>query len=138
MKTSQENKEDLLKEFINPKGIVKAPEDFTSRMMERIHLESAAGAGIEKTGRLKLVPVVSAIVTILLLAAAFLLPGKSVASASGPLSDLVGNISLHLPSISISSYIKLSIPETLVYISVAVFMLAFFDRALNVLFHRND
>jgi hypothetical protein len=138
MKTSQEKKEDLLKEFMNPEGIRKAPEGFTSRVMDRIHMETVPVSVDEGTGRLKLVPVISVSVIILLVATALLLPGKSVASASGPVSDLIGKIYLHLPSISISSYIKLSTPETLVYISVAVFMLTFFDRVLNLLFHRDQ
>jgi hypothetical protein len=137
MKTSQEYNEDRLKDYIYPEGIEKAPEGFTAKIMSRIQLEPVTVKPRERAGRLRLVPLISVAVTLILVAAAVFLPDKSSASTSGPISDFMKNIYLHLTSVDISSHIKFNIPVTFVYISVAVFMLSFFDRVLNVFFHRD-
>ncbi len=137
MKTTQENKEDILREFFSTESIEKAPEGFTANIMSRIQVEPATVEKRVRAARLKMVPLVSAAIVVLLVVMAVLLPDKSSTAATGPAFDLVKKISLMLPSVDAAPHIKLNIPATFIYISVAVFMLSFFDRALNGIFHRD-
>jgi hypothetical protein len=54
--------EDLLKKYINPDGIEKPSEGFTSKVMSRINLESVPLATASSSVNRNLVPVISIVV----------------------------------------------------------------------------
>jgi hypothetical protein len=137
MKTSQEYKDDPLGRFLNQESIEKAPERFTSNVMSRIQFETTAERVTLRKRKTDLVPVISIVITVLLIAVALLLPSNSNPSLAGPVNDLLNNISLHVSGIKLGSSIKINLPASMAYISIAVLMLTFFDRALNGIFHRN-
>ncbi len=137
MKTSQEYKDDPLGRFLNHESIEKAPERFTSNVMSRIRFETITERVTLKKRKTNLVPVISIVIIVLLIAAALLVPANSNPELAGPVNDLLNNISLHVSGIKLGSSIKINLPASMAYISIAVLMLTFFDRALNGIFHRN-
>ncbi|MEI8225346.1 MAG: hypothetical protein WCG82_05410 [Bacteroidota bacterium] len=136
MDKQEKYKEDLLRQYINPERIEKAPEGFTSKVMTRIQLETVP---LKDAGRLQnknLVPVISAAITILLIVAAFIIPGSEADSLALPVVELIKNIKVALPEINLTSIFSFNLPALMIYIFVGILILTLFDRALNMLFHR--
>jgi hypothetical protein len=137
MKTRQEYKEDPLSRYLNHESIEKAPEGFTSKVMSRTQYETVNEKFALGKRKKDLVPVISIVITVLLVAASLLIPTNSNPAIADPVSNLFKSISVQLPRIKIESLLNLNLPATLVYISVSILILTFFDRALNGIFHRN-
>jgi hypothetical protein len=136
MNNQEQYKEDLLRQYINPDRIEKAPEGFTSKVMTRIQIEAVL---LKSAGRLrntKLVPVIFTVVTILLVVAAFLIPGSEADPLALPVVELIKNIKVSLPEINLTSIFSINLPALLIYVFIGILILTLFDRALNVIFHR--
>jgi hypothetical protein len=136
MNNQEKNKEDLLTQYINSEGIEHAPEGFTANVMTRIQMETNT---VKVTGRLRnrnFVPVISSVVTILLIISAILIPGNQTVSLASPVSELIKNIKISIPVIDISSIFSVNLPALLIYVFIGIFILTLFDRALYGLFHR--
>ena len=91
------------------------------------------------TGRSRnknLIPVISAIVTAVLIIAALLIPGNQTDSVVKPAVDLFNNIKITLPVKDVSSIFSSGLPSQLIYIFIGIFILTLFDRALYGVFHR--
>ena len=138
MNNHEKYEEDLLKKYINPERIEMAPQGFTSKVMERIQLESVHEKVGERSGKKSFVPVVSAAVTVILLAAAILIPGSQTDSLTPAVLKLINNIKSLLPELSISSMFILTLPSVMMYVFVGGLVLTIFDRALYGIFHRED
>jgi len=136
MNNQEKYNDDLLRKYISPEKIEKAPEGFTSRVMAHIQIEtipSAVTGGLKKKN---LVPVISAVVTILLIAAAFLIPGSESDSLTSEVLDLIKSTKFSLPEIDLSSIFRLNLPSVLIYVFIGILLLTVFDRALYGIFHR--
>ena len=136
MNNQEKYKEDILRQYINPEKIEKAPEGFTSKVMTRIQIETVP---LKAPGRLRnksLVPVISSAVTIILIVTTFLIPGSESDSLALPMVKFVKNIKVSLPEIDLPSIFRFDLPALLIYVFIGILMLTLFDRALNVLFHR--
>jgi hypothetical protein len=136
MNNQGKNKEDILRQYIDPERIEKAPEGFTSKVMTRIQVEAVPFKAIGRLRNKSFVPVISTAVTILLIVAAFLVPGSESDSMLLPGLKLIKNIKVSLPEIDITSIFRFNLPESLIYVFIGILILTLFDRALNVLFHR--
>jgi hypothetical protein len=136
MNNQEKYQDDLLKQYINPDGTEKAPDEFTSRVMVRIQMEALPSAIVTQSAKRNLVPAVSIAVTILLMVAALLIPGGKSDPLSLPLLNLLKNVRSSIPSVDLSSLFKLSFPTVMMYVFVGILVLSFFDRALYVMFHR--
>ncbi|MCX6321293.1 MAG: hypothetical protein NTX93_05725, partial [Bacteroidia bacterium] len=91
------------------------------------------------SGRLRnknLVPVISAAITILLIIAAFLIPGSETDLSALPVVELIKNINVSLPEINLTSIFSFNLPALMIYVFIGILILTVFDRALNMLFHR--
>jgi hypothetical protein len=128
--------EDLLKKYINPDRIEMAPEGFTSKVMARIGLENALEKAAGRSVKKSLVPVISAVVTILLLSVAFLIPGSQTDSLTPAFLKLINNLKPLLPELSVSSIFRLTLPSVMMYVFIGILVLTIFDRALYGIFHR--
>jgi len=138
MDKQEKYKEDLLRQYINPERIEKAPEGFTSKVMTRIQLETVP---LKVAGRLQnrnLVPIISTGITILLIVLAFLLPGSEADSLSLPVINVLKNIKISLPQVNFTSIFSFNLPGLLIYVFIGILILTLFDRALNMLFHREN
>jgi multisubunit Na+/H+ antiporter MnhB subunit len=128
--------EDPLKKYINPEKIEMAPKGFTSKVMTRIQLENAYDKVSRRSAKKNLVPVISVAVTLILLAAAFVIPGNQTDSVTPAVLKLINNIKPLLPELSFSSIFRLTLPSVMMYVLIGILVLTIFDRALNGLFHR--
>jgi hypothetical protein len=138
MSNQEEFREDILRQYINPEKIEKAPEGFTSKVMTQIQLEPVPvkNAGILRNKNL--VPLISTVITIFLVVAAFLIPGSEADSSALPVLQIIKNIRVSLPEVDLASILRLNIPASMIYVFIGILMLTLFDRALNVLFHRRE
>lgn len=126
----------LLRQYLNPDKIEKAPEGFTSKVMAGVNLGTVPA---KTTGWLRsksLVPVISAVITLLLLVVAFLSRGNEPDSLTLQIANAVKDLKITLPEINFSSIFSFDIPVTVVYIFLAIIILTVFDRALFQIFHR--
>jgi hypothetical protein len=128
--------EDILKKYINPETIELAPKGFTTNVMARIQLERAYDKVSGQSAKKNPVPVISLAVTLILLAAAFLIPASQTDSLTPAVLKLINNIKPLLPELSVSSLFRLTLPSVLMYVLIGVFVLTVFDRALHGIFHR--
>lgn len=139
MNINEINDDKLLEKFLNPGTIEKAPEGFVSKTLTRIRIETAP----EKKSFLarNRVPVISAIVILVLIAAAALVPSQGSGTLfsrmaeyiSLPGSLLPGLSDIKIPEITIP---VITIPEWLPYVMTALLLFGFVDRALFRIFHR--
>lgn len=136
MYNQEKFEEDLLSQYINPEKIEKAPEGFTEKVMNSIHIETKT---LKATGRIKnksLIPVISVVVTISLVVAAILIPGDQNDPLVLPLLELMKNIRFSLPVINFISFYNFNVPALMIYVLIGISVLSLFDRALYELFHR--
>jgi hypothetical protein len=125
--------DDLLRQYIIPERSEKAPEGFTSKIMTRVQLETEmAGKAHSKN----LVPLVSALVTVLLIAAAFLIPGSQTGKLTDTVITLFRNINISIPSPDLSSVFSLTLPSITLYVVIGIFVLTLFDKALQGIFRK--
>jgi hypothetical protein len=136
MYNQEKYNEDILRQYIEPESIEKAPGGFTSKVMSHILLEKQPSIISDRIRRKNPVLVISGVVTILLIIAAFLIPGNESDAISLPVLKLIGNIKASLPEIKSSPIFHLAIPSVLIYVIIGVSVLTLFDRALYGIFHR--
>jgi amino acid transporter len=136
MNIRQENKEDHLRQYINPEMIEKAPEGFTEKVMTRIQIETSQLKIRKKTFARSKVPVISAVFTMILMIAAIFLPSSGSDHFILPGLKLIKNIDLPAIKIIFDSLFNLNVPGWLPYLFICILILTIFDRGLNGLFHR--
>jgi hypothetical protein len=135
MNRSDKSKEDILREYIDHERIEKAPENFTQNVLEVIRLKYVHQKATEKRQGYRILLVVSAIITLILIVLASVLPGS--APESSPIVRFFQNVDLPVPGISFETLKNLEPPVWITYVSVAILFLGIFDRALHRLFHGN-
>jgi len=132
-------KEDLLRHFISPEKIEKAPEGFTSNVMTRVHLlETSPLIPAKRPWKKNLVPAISAAVIVLLIASALLIPGSQPDSLANPALSLFKNLKFSMPAINMSSIFRFTLPSVMIYAFIGILILTLFDRALYRIFHREE
>jgi hypothetical protein len=136
MNNQVKHNDDLLRKYINPEEIEKAPEGFTLKVMTAVQIEPVQSKYSFSFSGKYLVPVISASVILILVLVTLLLPGSNNDSLLSPALDVLKKIKISLPEFDISSFLNFNIPVTLVYVLIGILILSLFDRALNVVFHR--
>jgi hypothetical protein len=134
MNNLEKKKEDLLRRYLDPERIEKAPKGFTANVMTRIQMETDT-----EKGRLRnrnFIPFISSGITILLIISAILVPGNQNDPLAKPVLELFKNIKISIPVIDISPIFSFNLPVLLIYVIIGIFILTLFDRALYGLFHR--
>jgi hypothetical protein len=128
--------DDLLINYINPERIEKAPEGFTSKTMTRIQIETESKRSRKWIISGSPVPLISLIITLLLTAAAILIPSDSNGQISSLFLKLFSNYSITIPKLYFSSAPELNLPVWIIYSSLVIVFLAVFDRLLGTLFRK--
>lgn len=136
MNSQEIYKEDLLRKYIDPEMIEEAPKGFTSKVMTQIQLESKPLPVTQTLREKSFVPVISASVIVLLIAAAFLIPDNKSASLTSLFLNLSKNLKISLPEVDLSSVFRLTLPSVMIYVFLGILILTLFDRALYHIFHR--
>jgi hypothetical protein len=128
--------EDLLSRYINPEGIEKAPEGFTTNVMSLIKTENEPVKAEARPRKRSLVPVISGAVTVLLIVLVFLMPDNKSDLMTLPSLEFLKNITATLPEIDLISLFSSNIPVTLIYGLLGILILSLLDRALYGVFHK--
>jgi hypothetical protein len=136
MNNQEKYKDDILRQYINPERIEKAPEGFTSEVMTRIRLETQPSMVAKRSWKISPIPAISVVVTILLLTAAFLIPVSESDSLALPVLKLLKSVKSSFPELNLSSIFRLTFPSVIIYVFTGILILTFFDRALYRIFYR--
>jgi hypothetical protein len=136
MNKSEEFREDVLRRYINPDKIEKAPEGFTENIITRISSEETSTITKKISIGDYLAPILFGLFTFLLIIAAVFLPASDINSAFFAVIKPLNDIHITLPQIDFDRLSEFTFPKLMIYISVAIVLLALFDMALNTFFHR--
>jgi hypothetical protein len=127
--------EDSLRQFANPEMISKAPEGFTACVMKKVQIEARPAIITEKHRSRNLVPLISAAITILLIAASVLVSDNNQDLWAYPVLEYFRSFRISLPKIDLTSIFSSDISTIAVYALIGIFILSLFDRALYGIFH---
>ena len=128
--------EDLLKTFLNPDRIEKAPEGFTSKTLARIQIEKQS-AGLTRSFRGKyLVPLASLAVCAALIIVSVVLPVNDPGPADSVIWRYLQNPGISLPALNNDFLQNLKVPGWIPYSFIGFFLLMFFDRILFGIFNK--
>lgn len=128
--------EGLMREFLNPERIEKAPEGFTSKTLTRIQIETQTERVRNGFFIRNRVPLISTLITAGLIIAAILIPANETGSVGTAVWKLFRDLEFSLPRINNTHLDNLNLPGWINYAVIALFLLAFFDNALFGIFHR--
>jgi hypothetical protein len=138
MNNQDQHDEDLLKRFINPERIEKAPEGFTSRSLARIRID-AQSARVNKGIFLKYrIPLISAIITTGLIIAAIIIPANETDSVGATLWKFFQSLEFSLPRINNTLLQDLNLPGWIAYAIVGILLLGLVDRTLFGIFKKEN
>jgi hypothetical protein len=136
MNKQENNKEDLLREFINAEKIEKAPEGFTEKVMSIIQTESKPVIVKERYRIRNMVPIFSASITIILIIATFFIPAETNGPLAIPGLKLFQIMSSHAFRINFDFLSGVNIPGWLPYLFIGILFFTIFDRALFGVFKK--
>lgn len=133
MNNNHTDNDELLRKFMNPGKLEKAPDGFTLKTMTRIQIETESS--VARRGFLKrhFVPVISLTATALFIAFALFLPSGN--------TDFFTGIRFNLPDYSLPDLSRIGIPGFILdgwikYGIAGIIVLAVFDRLLNEFFRK--
>jgi hypothetical protein len=138
MNKQNKNDEDLLRTFLNPERIEKAPEGFTSKTMTRIQIENQSERVKNGFFAKNRVPLISAAITIGLTIAAIMVPANETGSVGSAIWKYFQSIEFTLPKINNTYFQDLTLPGWISYAIAGIFLLGFFDRVLFGIFHKEN
>jgi hypothetical protein len=128
--------EDLMRKFLNPERIEKAPEGFTSKTLTRIRIENQTDRARNGFFFRNRVPLISILITAGLIIAAILIPANETDSVGSAVWKLFLDLEFSLPRINNTRLENFTLPGWINYAVIALFLLAFLDKALSGIFRR--
>jgi len=128
--------EDLLRKYINPEKIERAPEGFTSKTLTRIQIDAQSKEGLKSFIVRHRVPLISVLITTGLIVAALLIPAKENDVVGTAILKFFQNIKITLPQIRLANFRDLNVPGWFTYAYLVILLLAFIDWALSGVFHK--
>jgi hypothetical protein len=126
--------EDPIRKYIKPGNREEAPEGFTSKVMTRIGLDTLPSA--ETSRKRSLVPYISVLIIILLIAAAYLIPYNNTDLFTQGILNFIKGIDSSVSRINLTSIFSLTMPAVITYALVGILVLTVFDRALYRFFKK--
>lgn len=120
-----ELKEDILRQYIDPENIRKAPEGFSSKVMSHIYLEAKPVRAENKV----IIPVISVAVFLILTTAALF-----VTESSLTLPELNWPVDFNFSFPDISS--KIRVPQIVLYLIGGIALITILDSVLISVFRR--
>jgi hypothetical protein len=136
MNKQEMNDDTLLRKYLNPEKIEKAPDGFTSKTLTRIQIE-AQSAKVNKGFFVRnRVPIFSAAITAGLILAAIIVPAGETESVGSAIWKYIQDLEFTLPGLNDRYFNDLSVPGWFSYALIGILLLGFFDRALFGIFHK--
>lgn len=136
MSRQETGNRDLLKKYINREMIEKAPEGFTSKSMTRIHIENEISSPASRFLNRNKVPIISLVITAILIVAVILLPSGGTDYAGFVLMEKIPVLKLSMPDFRFISFPDPVLPGWVLYASVSVILLTLLDRAIIGILNR--
>ncbi len=136
MSTQEEYNDRLLREYLNPKMNEKAPDGFTLNVMSRVRMEPKPVRHRHHYLSGYSVPLISLLVTAVLAVTALLLPAANTELPGNQWISIVRHLIIPATKINLDHLVDFNLPGYLPYLFVCLLFLAFFDRGLNLFFHR--
>jgi len=136
MNNQEEFNKDLLKKYLNPEKIEMAPEDFTEKVMMKVRVETEKSKPVIKSGTKYFVPVFSVLITLILIAAAFLSPSESNDPILGHSLKFLEYINNQALKIRIDFLSGIDLPGWITYFFIGILFFALFDKVLHEVFQR--
>ncbi len=136
MEKHELNKEDPLKKYFDPERIERAPEGFSEKTMARIMAERQGvihQTGIFSRNR---VPLISVLITLLLIIIAIIIPADQTNSIFGNLLKTLASFKLSMPEINVLKGSSFNLPGWALYGFVAIVLIGLVDRGLFQIFHK--
>ncbi len=137
MNKQEMNDDTLLRKYLNPEKIEKAPDGFTSKTLTRIQIETQSAKENKGFFVKNKVPVISISITAALILAAIIIPAGETESVGSTIWKIIQDLEFKLPVINIDYFNDLSLPGWFSYAMIGIILLGFFDRALSGIFHKN-
>ncbi|MDP4223197.1 MAG: hypothetical protein Q8868_07795 [Bacteroidota bacterium] len=135
--TEDKFENDLLRKYLNPGRIQKAPEGFSVKTMTRIRIEVQAPERRLKSFLVRnSVPIVSVLVIAGLIVISVLLPVQGTDDKIGLIWKYLQTINFSLPQIKTFDLSGMIIPNWLPFAFLMVIVFALFDRFLFRIFHK--
>lgn len=126
MNFKEQYNDELLRSYLGNDHGEAVPEGFTSKVMSRIQLEKIPTPARRRISR---VPVVSAVITALLIGIALIIPESDNLGLHGV--ELMNRINIKLPDLKTNLFTDLKFPPVLYYVIIGVLVLAIFDKAIT-------
>lgn len=136
MNNQKELDKDLLKKYLGPEKIEMAPKDLTEKVMRLIQAETVQLQPVEKLRTKYFVPVLSVLVTLTLIIAAYLSPvetNEPIIVQSMKLFEKINNQTLQF---RIDFLSEINFPGWLIYFFIGILFFALFDKVLYGVFQR--
>jgi hypothetical protein len=136
--TEDKFENDLLRKYLNPGRIQKAPEGFSAKTMTRIQIEIQTPERRLKNFLFRnSVPIVSVFVIAGLIVISVLLPVQGTDDKISLIWKYLQNINFSLPQIKTFDLPGMTIPTWLPFAFLMVIVFAIFDRFLFRFFHKS-
>lgn len=130
-------KEDLLRKYLKPENIEKAPEGLTSKVMNAIQTELNIRKSRKKGIKWNPVPVIAVCIISLLILASISFYGNPWNMENISFLKDIGNIRINFPEIDLSAIFSFDISLYLIYIFIGMLFFVLFDRILNEAFNNH-
>ena len=129
MKNMDQNEEGLIRKYINPGSLEKAPEGFTLKAVTRIQIEAETSRPLFKAIRMKTIPIVSILIIFFLVMASVFIPDKENGFFGSAIWDKIQNVEFSLPQFSLVVFPDL--PGWLIYSIMGIILLVLFDFTMG-------
>jgi hypothetical protein len=136
MDKKEQYDEDLLRKYINPEKIIKAPEGFTSKTLTRIQIESQSKEGTKSFFVRNRIPLISLIITAGLIVAAIFIPENKTDVVGTAILKFFQDIPISIPEIKLTGFKDMSLPGWIGYSYLVILLLVFIDWALSGAFRK--
>lgn len=136
MNNREMNDEDLLRKFLDPEKIERAPGGFTTKTLTRIRIETRSAKVNKGLFAKNRVPLISAALTAGLILAAIMIPASGTDSIGSTIWRNIQELEFTLPAIHNNYFNDFSLPGWFGYVVMGILLLGFFDRALSGIFHK--
>lgn len=136
MNKLEESEKDLLKEYLSPEKIEMAPKDFTENVMRLVLIEKEQLQPAEKQRSEYFVPILSVLVTLILIITAYLSPMESNDPMIINSMKMLEHINNQALKFRIDFIFDINFPHWLIYFFIGVLFFAILDKFLNGVFQR--
>jgi hypothetical protein len=136
MNTLQQFEDDRMRKLLTSGPIEKAPSGFSEKVMSMVSAEAARVSVVEKRSKSNLIPVISVMVTLILILSVLLVPAKGFDLPVPAWLKVIKNVTTAHSGFDLNSLLNFNLPWYLPYLFLCIFFLTFFDRGLNGIFQR--